>query len=348
VVRGTEGNAWLRRLRVAGVTKRRNPAARERLCTTLARVSHVVRPLDAFRESQGGAVSVGQLREAGFSRTMVGDLVAAGWLRHEHRGVYAFGPLTPVGRMWAAVLAYERTVLSHASAAAAWDLLPWPGRVELSSRTNRRSTDGIQVHHRRTLALDAITRDPEHGLPVTTVARTLSDMTPRLTDHRLTRLCHRAEHLRILDVPDPCPRKLRTALDSLLLRPSQITRSEFEELFLALVARTPLPPPLVNHRKGPYTADFLWPQLGLIVETDGARTHNTDTAFVADRRRDVDMKIAGLETLRFVWADVLDRPEWVVRALLSTAAATAARSSPWAARPSCRPAATGRTRWCPA
>ena len=33
------------------------------------------------------------------------------------------------------------------------------------------------------------------------------------------------------------------------------------------------------------------------------------------------MKIAGLETLRFVWADVLERPEWVVRALLGTSAA---------------------------
>jgi hypothetical protein len=256
---------------------------------------------------------------------MVAGLVTAGWLRREHRGVYAFGPLPPVGRMWAAVLAYERTVLSHASAAAVWDLAPWPRRIELSSRTNRRSTDTIEVHHRRTLTLDDLTRDPEHGLPVTTVARLLGDMSPRLTPYRLTRLCHRAEHLRILDVPDPCPRKLRAALDTLLLRPPQIPRSEFEELFLALVAQTPLPPPLVNHRKGPYTADFIWPELGLIVETDGARTHNTDTAFVADRRRDVDMKIAGLETLRLVWADVLERPEWVVRALLSTAAARRAR-----------------------
>jgi Transcriptional regulator, AbiEi antitoxin/Protein of unknown function (DUF559) len=281
----------------------------------------------AIAAGQGGAISVEQLRAAGFEAKAINYRLRTGWLRREHRGVYSLWPLTPVGRMWAAVLATEGA-LSHWSAAAVWDLLGWPsGAIHVTTLTHRRSTARIRVHRSRSLSSDDITCDPEHGLTVTTVARLLADLTPLLTPYRLTRLCHRAEHLRILDVPDPCPRKLRAALDTLVLRPPQITRSEFEELFLALVARTPLPPPLVNHRKGPYTADFMWLELGLIVETDGARTHNTDTAFVADRRRDVDMKIAGLETLRFVWADVLERPEWVVRALVSTTAARRARAA---------------------
>src|SRR3954454_7718144 len=136
-------------------------------------------------------------------------------------------------------------------------------------------------------------------------------MTPRLSPHRLERICHRAEHLRILDVPDPCPRKLRAALHTLTHRPPQITRSELEERFLALVAQAGLPSPLVNHKRGGYTSDFAWPELNLIVETDGARTHNTDTAFVQDRRRDIDLFLAGQTTLRFTWADIVERPDWV-------------------------------------
>ena len=61
----------------------------------------------------------------------------------------------------------------------------------------------------------------------------------------------------------------------------------------------------------------------LIVETDGARSHNTDAAFHADRRRDIDMKLAGYETLRFTWDHVVRDSRWVRRALSTTAAARA-------------------------
>src|SRR3954469_4080056 len=221
-----------------------------RLRAILPRVAHVPPRIEELGEQQGGVVSIEQLRAASFGKNVVGRLKREGWLRRIHRGVYALGPrpLTGVGRMWAAVLAYDGAPLSHRSAAAVWNLVPWPtGRIDVSPLRHRRSTAAIRVHQPRTLTLDDITRDPEHGLPVTTVARTLSDVTPALTPPRLKQLCHRAEHLLILDVPDPCPAKLRTALDTLKLAPPQITRSELERLFLALVEQTPLPPPLVNH-----------------------------------------------------------------------------------------------------
>ena len=54
--------------------------------------------------------------------------VAAGRLHRIHRGVYAVGHggLTMRGRFLAAVKACgEAAVLSHMSAAALWELLPW-------------------------------------------------------------------------------------------------------------------------------------------------------------------------------------------------------------------------------
>ena len=269
----------------------------------------------AIAAGQGNAISAAQLHDAGFDGEAIKYRVRTGWLEPVHRGVYSIGELTPAGRLWSAVLATDGA-LSHASAAAVWDLLPWPsGRIEIATLTHRRSTAAIRVHRPRTLTLDDITRDPRHGLPVTRVKRLLIDMTPRLTPHRLERFVHRAEHLRILDVPDPCPRRLRIALDTLALGPPQITRSELEERFLELVAHAGLPRPLVNHERGDYTCDFVWPEPKLIVETDGARTHNTDSAFVADRRRDVNLKLAGWDTLRFTWYDVVRDPAWTQAAL---------------------------------
>ncbi|HEY3019184.1 MAG TPA: type IV toxin-antitoxin system AbiEi family antitoxin domain-containing protein [Solirubrobacteraceae bacterium] len=294
------------------------------------------RTVAGIAERQGGVVSVEQLRAAGLGDGAIKRRVVAGRLHRVHRGVYAVGHPRVVGhgRMWAAVLACGGpgvAVLSHRSAAALWDLVPWPaGRIDVLTTGRRRSAAGLRVHQSRSLSLDDITLDPQHGLPVTTVARTLIDLADVLTPYRLERVCHRAEHLRLLDARAPAhpgrrTRKRDAALATLKKAPPQITRNELEERFLALVANAGLPPPRVNEDRGPYCADFLWPELNLVVETDGARTHNTDTAFHADRRRDVDLKVAGLETVRFTWDHILNDPRWVERALRTLTASPSPR-----------------------
>jgi Transcriptional regulator, AbiEi antitoxin/Protein of unknown function (DUF559) len=288
------------------------------------------RRIAALAAGQGGVVSIEQLRAAGLRDGAIKWRVAAGWLHPVHTSVYAVGHdrVVGVGRLWAAVLAKggpEKSVLSHRAAAAVWDLLPWPtGRIDVTTGGRRRSTRTIRVHQSRSLTPEEITRDAEHGLPVTTVARTLIDLADDLSAYRLTRLCHRAAHLRILDVPRPTPgrrsRKLDAALATLKHAPPQITRNELEERLLALVDKAGLPPPRVNEERGAYCLDFVWPDLSLVIETDGARTHNTDAAFHADRRRDVNLKVAGLETVRFTWDHVVNDPRWVERALCAIAA----------------------------
>jgi hypothetical protein len=274
---------------------------------------------------QHGVISVEQLRERGLRAGAVKRRVESGRLHRIHPGVYAVGHDRVVGRgrLWAAVLAKggpEAAVLSHRAAAALWDLLPWPtGRIDVTTKRHRRSTREIHVHRGDALTPSDIHYDPDDGLPYTTLERTRIDLADVLTPYRLKRVCHRIEHLYGNDAQRPRPgrrtRRLDTALATLKIAPPQITRNELEERFLALAARAGLPPPLVNTDRGPYCADFLWPQLHLIVETDGARTHNTDTAFHADRRRDIDLKVAGYQTLRFTWDHVVNDPAWVERAL---------------------------------
>lgn len=168
------------------------------------------------------------------------------------------------------------------------------------------------MHRSRTLQpLNDVVHQHD-GLPVTIVARTLVDLAQVLTPHQLQRTCTRAEVLRKLDrteierclVNGRRSRPLRRALDTLAQAEPQITRSELEERFLALVADAGLPRPLVNVHVAGFEVDFLWPRRRLIVETDGAAAHLTPKAFEEDRRRDAALQVVGFRVARFTWRQV--------------------------------------------
>ena len=243
-----------------------------------------------------------------------------------HRGVYAVGhaQLTPLGWRWAAVLACGgpgRAALSHRSAAAVWDLLPSPAKFDVSTLASARSTAKIRVH--RGLTLHDVTEID--GLPLTTVARTIVDLTAIQTPHQTERTVHRAQHLRLLDMHSldeqlaraqgRPTRWLRAALATLQTDEPQITRSELEERFLSLILNAQLPRPEVNVQIGPYEVDFFWRAERVIVETDGRATHLTPQAFENDRRRDAVLSMMGFTTLRFTWRQVLYEPALVLRAV---------------------------------
>jgi very-short-patch-repair endonuclease len=268
----------------------------------------------AVAERQDGVVSSAQLLAAGLGQGAIEHRVRRGRLHRIYRGVYAVGHrrLTPRGRLWAAVLACggpEAAVPSHRTAAAVWDLLPSPAQFEITTRRESRPRPGIRVHRSRTLtAADITTHD---GLPVTTVARTLLDLAATLNPHRLERVVHRAEHLRLLDMdqlPTRTPSPLRAALHTLATGDPQLTRSGLEERFLTLVLEAQLPRPEVNARVGGHEVDFLWRGHRLVVETDGAATHLTRAAFEEDRRRDAVLQVQGYRVLRFTWRQVVEQP----------------------------------------
>jgi very-short-patch-repair endonuclease len=284
----------------------------------------------ALARRQHGVVSMTQLRALGMDRGAVDWRVRRGRLHRLHRGVYAVGHarLTFRGTLWAAVLAcggVDAAVLSHRTAATVWDLSPPPGRLDVTSLRRSTSTRTLRVHRGGTLdPLNDVVRQPD-GLPVTTVARTLADLAQVLTSHQLERTCHRAEVLRKLDaeavenqlerLQGRHTRALRRALASLALADPDITRSELEERFLALVAQAGLPRPRVNATVAGHEVDFLWPEQRLIAETDGAAAHLTVTAFEQDRERDAALLLAGFRVVRFTWRQVTKDPRSVTETL---------------------------------
>lgn len=274
---------------------------------------------------QHGVVSRRQLLSAGVGPEAIRQRMAVRRLRRVHRGVYAIGHRLPLeGVFMAAVLACgDGAVLSHGAAAALQDLVRTPsGPVDVTvPRAGGRRRPGIAIHSSRAVREAAVRR----GIPCTTWARTIVDLAAVLERRRLERALEQSQILRVFDLRalqaelvaaagKKGPATLRAVLGDLGEEPPP-PRSELERLFLEVMAAARLPPPVVNAQVGGYGVDFHWPEHRLIVETDGRATHDTAIAFERDRRRDLDLELAGWHVLRVGWRQLRERPERVAGAL---------------------------------
>ena len=89
-----------------------------------------------------------------------------------------------------------------------------------------------------------------------------------------------------------------------------------ERRFLELVRQAGLPRPAtqVVHRDGGRTfarVDFLWPELGVVVEVSGRRGHVSDAERARDAQRRNELQDVGLRVYEYTWDDVTRRPEHV-------------------------------------
>jgi very-short-patch-repair endonuclease len=188
-------------------------------------------------------------------------------------------------------------VLSHRSAAKLWGLIRYDGPIEVTAPT-KRHRPGITVHRHQLTDAD-ITR--HWDLPVTTPARTLTDLAGALTPAALTRAVNDARLRNVLNLDDLPPR-LRTG------QPERPTRSAFEDAFLRFVARHRLPTPEVNQHVAGYEVDMLWRPQRLVAELDSREWHDDALPFEHDREKDADLLTAGFRVVRVTWERLTDRP----------------------------------------
>ena len=274
---------------------------------------------------QWGVLTWRQLMAARVAKSTVRHRVRGGRLHRVHRGVYALirpDALAPEGRWLAAVLACGAgAALSHTSGGALWTVLDDRGLPEVTVPINgARSVEGIILHRSRNLADHVTTR---RGIPVTTLERTIADLADVVPPPVLRRAAQQAEFLRARIGPAGDPwrhangRRGAPALRELpLLRArTGMTRSELEHRMLALCRRAGLPAPESNRRIAGVRVDFVWQRERLVVETDGRQAHLTAAAFEEDRRRDVELVIAGWRVARFTWAAIRYEPDRVAERL---------------------------------
>ncbi|HEX5526629.1 MAG TPA: DUF559 domain-containing protein [Solirubrobacterales bacterium] len=117
-------------------------------------------------------------------------------------------------------------------------------------------------------------------------------------------------------VGEPGAARLRHILDR---RTFRLTKEELERRFLPLAHKAGLPVPLTGQLVNGFEVDFYWPDLGLVVETDGLRYHRTPAEQARDRLRDQAHTAAGLIQLRFTHEQVRYEPDHVVRVLAASA-----------------------------
>jgi hypothetical protein len=241
--------------------------------------------------------------------------------------------LKPEGWALAAVLACgPDAVLSHFGAARHRRLVQsWRARIDVTvpSRSGR-SQAGIRLH--RVGMLDPLDWEVHEGIPTTTVARTLLDLAAVVDASQLTRAIEAAERNRTFDltavrnVMDRHPRRhgtraLREVLSYGVIEPA--SRSVLESIFHDLVGRAGLPRAVSNTLVEGFEVDAYWPDLNLIVEIDSYDYHRSPAAFERDRRRDLQLTLAGHTVLRFTDRQLTQEPESVVAALAQAQAQAA-------------------------
>ena len=283
----------------------------------------------ALAARQYAVVSLDQLRELGLSRRAVQDRADSGRLHRIHHAVYSLVPLNLLGRngrYMAAVLACgPNAALSYRSAAALHEIRRTARTnidVTIPGRSPRKHA-GIDVHRSTTLTPEDVTT--VHGIPCTTVARTILDLAQVIKGRPLERALDQAEILGLLDLAAlddqiernkarPAARRLQAVLDQHYIG-STPTWSELEEALLAACRRAKLPMPEVNALIDPHDSDptairvdFVWREQRVIVETDGHETHHTRRAFEEDRLRDQRLIVAGWTVIRITWRQLTQHP----------------------------------------
>ena len=147
---------------------------------------------------------------------------------------------------------------------------------------------------------------------MTGVARTLVDIATELDKIAVERAVNEADKRDLID-----PEALRTALDRyegepgapllrklLDKRTFRLSDSDLEILFRPIAVEAGLPFPLSKQLVNGFEVDFYWPDLDLVVETDGLRYHRTASTQTRDARRDRAHALAGMTPLRFTHYEI--------------------------------------------
>ena len=164
------------------------------------------------------------------------------------------------------------------------------------------------------------------GIPVTSVARTLLDLSAVLRTPDLATAIDRAERsglfdLRaVVDVLDRAKgrrggRALRRAIAA--YEPSS-QKSVLERRFKALLRTAPdIPTPLFNAlvegEQATHEVDAFWPTDQLAVQLDGFEFHRTRRDRERDATSDANLELAGRRVMRLTWDDVTVHGERTLR-----------------------------------
>jgi very-short-patch-repair endonuclease len=265
---------------------------------------------------QHGVVTRKQLLAAGISKAEIRRRLEKKALLREHPGIYRVGHKAPSieARYLAAVLACgDGAVLSGEAAGYLWGLVKGTAPPPEVTAPTKRRVKGVRTRRARRGEIEATTH---HGIPITTVPRTLVDLSSLLQSADLARACHEAGVLHrttprhveaVLEHRPNTPgaRRLRRVMRG----DEHVTLSRLERKFLKRLREAGLPEPVTNRMASEKRVDCRWPQHSLTVELDSYRFHNSRHAWELDRRREREAHGRGDDFRRYTHDDVFEHPD---------------------------------------
>lgn len=275
-----------------------------------ARVRNVEAVIARLATAAKGIVTRDELRAAKVTKREIETRIKRGTLIREYPGVYRVGHRAP--NVEASYLAAVKAcgvgaLLSGLSAAFLLGLIKGKApRPEVTAPKPRRFAA-------RTSPRVCRDRIVWRGIPVTSVARTLIDIAPRLSMEDLARACHEAgvkhgttprQVERLLRPNTPGAAKLRAVLRGDV----KVLLSKLEKKFIERLKDASLPLPETNRPAGGRRVDCRWPQHNLTVELDSYTYHQSRHAWEQDREREREAHARGDQFRRYTWGDVFDRP----------------------------------------
>jgi len=274
---------------------------------------------------QSGVISRQQATNAGLSPSAIDNKLRYGKWQRLQRGVYAAftGNVDRQAQLWGVALrAGPRGALSYRTAAELYELVPVAGRgglihvtVPIGCRTGL--ITGAAVHYTRSIET---VRHPALLPPRTRVEETVLDLTKVSAsfDEAFDWLCKAVG--RRLTTPNLLESALRNRprarwradLEVALSDVADGARSPLERRYFTAVERPHgLPKPrrqakIIVGRRSRYLDNF-YEEAQLAVELDGIAFHPPEQRW-ADSHRDNDHAGWGIVTLRYSWADIVNRP----------------------------------------
>jgi hypothetical protein len=285
------------------------------------------RSLSLIAARQGGAIRRDQALGSGLTKGQVDRRVRDGrWTVLGHAGYRIIDMPGTLNLVRSAVATLPDAVASHDSAAELHDL-PKLRRGVAAVLVHSRTTHdfpGVTVHRCHDLRDEHIVEIDD--LPVTSVSRTIVDMSRFLTVRHLEAVLGSVVADRRASVSDvqrvvdqvackgkPGIRKLRWVLEERDSGPKDGT--PLERIGAEVLRNGGLPDPYFEYPI-PWSPqrrfDAAYPRVGLAIEWDSRRWHELIEAFATDRERDRQALLHGWKVVRFTWVDVTRTPEDVV------------------------------------
>lgn len=286
---------------------------------------------------QFGVIARWQLVSTGVSPEQIRRRLAAGRLIEIHRGVYLVGHAARpanADEMAALLACHPHATLSHRTAAALWNLLPYPDQADVwvtippERRAGRAGIKVVRAH------LDQRDIRRHLGMRVTSPPRALLDIAAVTDPEQLERAVAEAQYLRLASEAELRDQLQRNAgkrgagaLRGVLGIPGgpKRTVSPGERAMLRLLRRGGFTGYETNAKIHGYEVDVLWRELGFAVEVDGYDAHAGRIAFERDRLKMAMLGAKGVSVMPVTGRQIKADPEGVERRIRQALSRTGRR-----------------------